>query len=428
MNQPPTRDPVWTGITRHGTGYRAQVYGGHGQPPVRRQFPAGTSPQEMQRWRKDMQASQHLTRRARATAGAFAVDAKRYLEAVAAMPTIGERRRIVAFWIAEFGTTPRDRITSVQIRTIRDRLLTEPRSDDDKRPLAPATVNIRLRALSNLFSVLDGRRSYNPVRDVPEATEPDPVARAIPYDRIAALIGAMTAPPSVSRGTTREAFGTSATKIRVTCLAYCQITPGQLAALTPDDLDLAHGRLRLPARQKGTGRPALWIALTRQAVEAFTAFDRASLYGSFSQSSLRKSFKLAATKAGIKNAVRPYDLRHSFATAALHATASTEAVAELMQHGSAVTTKRYVMEAEAQMRAAHGAAVVEHFDRTVGQNHGAPPVGGGAVGSSPVLPVGSTSGIYSTAIQRKQAQSSTHGIASPRAAGPRLVRTKRRSD
>jgi urease gamma subunit len=211
-------------------------------------------------------------------------------------------------------------------------------------------------------------------------------------------------------------------------LSIVDVIYSQLAALTPADLDLAHGRLRLPARHKGTGRPALWIALTRQAVEAFTAFDDAHLYGSFSNSSLRKSFKVAAKKAGLGRAVRPYDLRHSFATAALRATASTEAVAQLMQHGSAVTTRRYVMEAEAQVAAAHGAVVVEHFDRTVGQIDGAPPSGGGAVGLPVGAPPGITSGITSTANQRNLAQSSARGITQTPVAGPRLVRTKRRSD
>jgi len=366
------RDPLWIGIQKHGAGWRAIVSRGRGRA-VMRHFTKDTDPREMQAWRADTRAGLRLTRKQRAFGGSFEHDARVYLRSVTALPDLAGRTRDVERWIAILGTTRRDRITPADIRRVRDQWMTEARSQTDTRPVGPATINKRLRALSNVWTVLDGRRSENPVRDVPELREPDPEPSGLTYDHIKAIIAAL---PDLGRapkkGATRPTV--SPTKIRIRCLSYCQVTPKQLTQLTPADLDLDVKRLRLPARMKGRGAKAIWTSLVPEAVEAFRDFDRHDCYGPFSQSSLRKSFKAAARRAGITVAgVKPYATRHAFGALAYRALGSLDAVGKLMQHTVRSTTERYALEAEAQVLAELSARVTKHFvDRPNGSTGAGP--------------------------------------------------------
>lgn len=345
-------DPRWRGIYKHGNGWRAVVSCGRGRPVLTKHFPAEASLAAMQGWRKDEQAKVRVGRKARASRGTFAGDAKRYLGIVAAMPTIQDRTQQIDLWIDIFGTRARDTVTAGEIRAQRDKWATKPRAKDDQRPFAASTINHRLRALSNLYAVLDGHRAENPVRDVEELREPDPVPRAMDYAAVAAIVAAMPV---------------SQTKVRIRCLAYSQITPKQLMRLTAPDLDLTRARLRLPARAKGRGASAVWVPLLPKAKDAFSDFHQQNLYGEFSHRSLRRSWDTAAKKAGVRGA-RPYDLRHTYGTLVYRATRSREAVQQLLQHSSWTTSARYAMEAEDDVRAAHGDAVVRHFGKT-GSGH-----------------------------------------------------------
>ena len=131
--------------------------------------------------------------------GPFSADAARYLDAVAALTTIEQRRQHINEWVAIFGDQPRGSIRPHEIRAQRDRWLTTPRTNAQGRivkPFAPGSMNKRLRALSNLWRVLDGRHATNPVREVPEATEEEGAPRALPYAVIEAILAAM---PDVTR-------------------------------------------------------------------------------------------------------------------------------------------------------------------------------------------------------------------------------------
>jgi integrase len=342
------KDKLWVGISKHGAGWRASVSQGRGRPLIQMHFPKGTDPREMQAWRADTKAKLRLARKQRATMGSFAYDAKRYLAAVTALPTYKERKIHIEQWTAIFGTIDRSRITSAEIRAVRDQWLTESRGTHPKTktplpPLAPGSVNRRLRALSNLFTVLDGRRAPNPVRDVPEAIEPYPEPKALDYDLIAKILAAM--PDRGQRLKGQKASMVNKTKIRLSCLAYCPITPKQLKAITPADLDLERGMIRLPARSKGRGAQPITQKLLPQALDAFQQFHAHNLYGPFSQRPLAESFRRAAKKVTTEK-VWPYRLRHSFGTVAYRATGSLELVGLLMQHREKRTTRQYALAAE----------------------------------------------------------------------------------
>jgi len=359
-----TRDPKWRGIEKHGSGYRAVVSRGT-QGRVCNYYPKGTSPAVMQRWREDTKAASRVARKPRASRGTFEGDAKRYLAAVVGLADYASRQREIGLWVQVFKTRARDSITSADIRAQRDQWMTTPRATHptQKRtkpvPVSPATINKRLRALSNLYRVLDGSQAHNPVRDVPELREPARRQRTLTHDDLRKIIAALsdrgTAP---KKGAKRLPY--SPTKIRIRCLSFCQITPKQLGQLTPDDVDLAGKRLHLPARAKGHGAQDIWVDLVPEAVAAFTDFHQKQLYGPFSQHSLRKAWQRAAKKAGIVHA-RPYDSRHAFGAFIYRATKSRAAVSQLLQHASWDTSSIYAGAAEDDVRSAHSKAVVETF-------------------------------------------------------------------
>jgi hypothetical protein len=87
---------------------------------------------------------------------------------VKALPTFTEREQHIEEWVEYFGARRRRKITPDLIAVRRDQLLAE--------GYAAGSVNKRLRALSNLWTRLDGRRAPNPVLEVAECQEP-PIPR-----------------------------------------------------------------------------------------------------------------------------------------------------------------------------------------------------------------------------------------------------------
>lgn len=341
-----SRDPLWVGIQKHGAGYRALVSRGKGRSPLTKHFPASTPPQVMQAWRQDQQASRRLQRRTRAAYGTLAGDAKRYLASVKAMPTYRERERDIRLWVTIFGARDRERITSAEIRAIRDQWLTEPRGylEDGTPlpPLAPGTVNKRLRALANLWTVLDGKRAPNPVRDVPEAKEPRDVARALDYPTIDAILAAMPDRGSAKDSVKGKRPAASKSKARLRVLAYTGWPSSVLQQLRPADVNLDAGLAKIPPRKKGAGMPAVIVPLLPQAVDALKEFARLNCWGTFSASSLRKSFQRAVATVLPDVNVRVYDLRHS-ALSLFAQTGDERAVQYLAQHADLKTTKQYTV-------------------------------------------------------------------------------------
>lgn len=348
------RQSLWTGIAKHGAGWRASVRQGRDRPKIQKHFPHDTDPREMQRWRADVKAELHVTRKQRATRGTFEGDAKRYLalKQIQAMPTYKDRCYEIGYWRRRFGTRQRDAITTLDIAEAKAELLEQ---------RAPGTVNKLLRALSNLYRVLDGPRAENPVRAVPEAKEPPPRPRGLDYPEVTRILNLLPDAGQPKKGETRSTV--SKAKIRLRCLGYCPITPKQLMQIRKADLDLVRGAIHLPARAKGRGAAATWQKLTAPALDAFRDFDAHDLYGPFSLRTVRRALTSAATRAGYPH-FRVYDLRHSYGTAVYRATGSKEAVGRLLQHASPRTTDTYVARAEADVTAASVDALAPLFGPT----------------------------------------------------------------
>ncbi|HEX2594741.1 MAG TPA: tyrosine-type recombinase/integrase [Rhizomicrobium sp.] len=350
------------GIYRHGAGYRAAVSQGRHRPKLYRQFPKDTKLSVMVAWRKAAQAKTHVQRSERATRGMFKADAETYLKAVRAMPSYKDRERQIQAWVAVFKKRQRDRITSADIRTQRDAWLMAPRGD--KPPLAPHTVNLRLRALSNLYTVLDGSRAHNPVRDVEEAPEPSAVPRELDYATIQRIFDEVLdwgATQTKNAGHPRKER--SVTKIRLRILAYTGLPASQLKRVEPGDVDFAAATLRVRGRAKGLGTGASILPLLPQAVQAFEDLRDVDGWGSFSNSSMWRTFHIAAKRVGVTGA-SPYSLRHSFATIAFDLTGDDYLVMALLQHAGIKTSQRYRLNATARVLKQKAEALGRHIGTT----------------------------------------------------------------
>lgn len=335
---------------------------GRSQPQRYRYFAKGTSPHVMQAWRADVKAEARLTRKQRASRGTFEGDAKRYLESVKALTTYKERVQQIGLWTALFGTRRRETITATEIRAQRDAWLTEPRGAKNWQslpPLGPVTVNHRLRALSNLWTVLDGPRADNPVRLVKEAAEPDAVPRDLDYATIQRILNALPDRGSPKKGKSRPKV--SLTKLRLRVLAFTGLPASQLKRVRRQDVDLERGLLSLPGRRKGQGSSAAILPLLPPAKKALEELIAADGLGPFSTSAMHSSFARAAKTAKVSD-VSPYTLRHSFATVAYDVTEDEHLVMALLQHASLKTSARYRLRAMSRVLQRKAAKLGQHFE------------------------------------------------------------------
>lgn len=347
-----------TGVRRHGAGFQAEVRV-TGQPRSVKQFDEDTPPAVMQRWRKEERKRlRALT--PRLDKGSFAADAADYLTARRAMPGIKERTRHIALWIREFGARPRSSIQPWEIAAVRDRWLTEgPKlawrrwtADGEERyggrwvelrvPLSASQVNKRLRALENLWTVLDGRHAHNPVRDVAEPEEPDSDARGLTYAVVEAILAQL---PDRGRPADGARPGISLTKLRLRAIAYTGLSHGQLGALNlTTDIDAEAGAIKVPGRRKGKTQRAGWRPVPAEGIRTLIALREAGGEGRFSHSSMWKSFQRACAKLDLAG-LRPYDFRHSAATEIFEKTGDLKTTQLLMGHQSDRTTLRYAQRA-----------------------------------------------------------------------------------
>lgn len=330
-------------------------------------------------------AAMRLLMKDRPRAGTLAVDAKRYLQlpSVKALSDYPQRVQHVEEWIAVVGWKRRRSSGWAQaIEAQRDLWLTEPRTVADDGtvidgPYAAGSVNKRLRALSNLWTKLDGRRAPNPVLEVDECEEPDPEARGLPYDVVEAILMAI---PAAAVGKKKDGTRTlgkgvprpAPNKARLRVIAYTGIPHATLKLLTRTSVTLfpldadgqeTGGTVLLPPRKKGKKRrraqdkplPEL-LPLIPPAAAAFREFDRLNCWGPFSNSSMWKMFQRACATLKIEG-LTPYDFRHSFLTAVYAETKDLRVTGTFGIHRSERTSKRYTLAAVAP----HVAAAAERL-------------------------------------------------------------------
>jgi integrase len=370
------RIPVAEGVYRdvHGYGVKASV--GSGKRRINgpeHRFPLDTPlPTMVACWyREKMRLTDELAKAGDGPVhrGTLAADVRTYLETATLTPQRkSERADQLKWWCESFGSRRRAELQSPDLRRALNGLSHKGR--DGKTPMAASTVNKYRFALSHIYTVLDGKHAANPLRDVPKYAEPDAEARDVSYEIIERIIDEIR-----DRGASLEAL--SLTKARVRVFAYAPVTPAQLRRMKRSDIDwhATPPEMITPGRKKGRGTKPQRKQLTPPGLAAFQAFDAADGWEKpFSRSSLYRTFTAARDRAvaalrqerpdldlGRAETMRPYDLRHSFATKASRAIGNEAVVAALLDHADLRTTRRYTQGALQDHLRAAGPALAAAF-------------------------------------------------------------------
>jgi integrase len=343
---------------------------------------------------KLMEALEH--RGGRAGRGTLAADVLAYFKTARLSPQRQqERDHQLTWWCVDqgFGTRRRSTLTATELTQALNTL----------HGTAASTRNHYRTALSNVFTVLDGKNAPNPFRDVPRVEEPPAARRDQPYELIEVLLAKLR-----DRGGAKGKL--SRTKAWLRVLAYVPVTPAQLLLLRRSDVhwtEGAMGAISVAGREKGAGtQPKRKPLFAPEALEALRAFDAAGCWDETghvrlpkpSASSRLRTFKAALTAAVQELRVtRPdldlsrademlvKDLRHSLLTEVLRVTGNLDITAEFGDHKDKATTLRYAQGAVAGVLKTAGAQLAEAFaarPRYVPPPSGSAPRPGG--GGSPL--------------------------------------------
>lgn len=275
-----------------------------------KRFPPTYTLDALRRWRDE---HIRLHRPKKSMRGTFAADAEDYLRAVGAMPTFSDRKRDIHAWVDVIGHKPRWAITPEIVRA----QLTAWKQTG----LANNTVNHRRTALSHLFTVLDGKSAYNPVKEVPPFPLPPPIRRGLPMAVVMRVLKQIRGPK---------------TRARLEVLAWTGLRPSELMRLTPELVNTKAGIALVPTAKGGPPRE-IAFGLARPAWKKLIAADA---LGEFSVQSTRKSLHRACRAAGVPP-FRVYDLRHSFLSALRKSGADLSDVQSQAGHSDIALTRRY---------------------------------------------------------------------------------------
>jgi integrase len=315
----------------------------------------------------------------------FLADADRYLEIVQTMPGIADRRRHIRQWAELFGERPTAEIKPHEIRAQRDRWLTvgpkrvlvkppgeKARWEVRAVPLAAGSVNLRLRALENLFTVLYGKHAYNPVREVDEADGPDVAPKGQSFGLAYEILAFMPDVTTPKKGETHEKGSLS--RVRFEAMLVTGLPAKQLAMLEPVHVQWDVPSVVPPKRLKGkrarrarARKPAKPRQLMPDAVPVLRRFFTMGANKTFSSTSLARSVRRAIRAANqvraqrglapIPERLRVYDLtRHTFGTEVYRLTKNLKLVQDLMGHADINQSARY---AQAAIQEHQVASVVE---------------------------------------------------------------------
>ena len=247
-----------------------------------------------------------------------------------------------AEWCASRGITEPERVTSTDLA---DFTVDLARGGEGRTGLGPGSVARCVVAVRGFhrFCLLEGVTPSDPARAWRPPKTPRRLPKAIPYDRVVALIaaaGAAEPPIGVRDAALLEVLYGVGARISEAC------------GLDVDDIDLEERVVLL--RGKGArerklplgghaaeavsaylvrGRPAL---MTRSTPALFINSRGARL----SRQSAWAVISAAADRAGLAG-VSPHTLRHSFATHLLEGGADVRVVQELLGHASVTTTQIY---------------------------------------------------------------------------------------
>ena len=207
-----------------------------------------------------------------------------------------------------------------------------------ERGVGPSTANRRLGLLRTAFSraVRWGLLNANPLSSLRLATQP----RQTPD------------PPTVHEAKLiYEAASEHVKRVVLLGLATgARIGPSELFRLRWSDVDLEHAVLRMPQAAKGARAEGRAVPIRQDILgqlRAWAAQDVAIQcpwvvhYKGRPVRNVSHAWHKALQRAGIERRIRPYDLRHAFASHALDAGADLKSVADIMGHADEAMIVRF---------------------------------------------------------------------------------------
>ena len=230
-----------------------------------------------------------------------------------------------------------------------------------RRNLAPASMARKLAAMRSFYAYLVRQKVLptHPLRSLATPKQPHRLPRYLSVEDTVTLLRAPD--PATPRGLRDRAI--------LELLYSSGLRVSELVSLDLGDLDWSRRELRV--RGKGgrhriavVGRPALRVVRSYiQQARPQLAKERSCraiflnrLGGRLSDRSVRSLVSRYARQAGIKEAVTPHVLRHTFATHLLEGGADLRIVQELLGHARLTTTQRYTHVSRKHLREAFGRA------------------------------------------------------------------------
>lgn len=122
-----------------------------------------------------------------------------------------------------------------------------------------------------------------------------------------------------------------------------RIGPSELFSLTWDDVDLKHGIISMPNARKGGKQEKRDIPIRKDLLPLIEKWKREDTgtsnyvihWGGKPLRKIAASWRTALQKAKIHRPLRPYDLRHAYATYSMRSGADIKTTAEIMGHENA---------------------------------------------------------------------------------------------
>ncbi len=228
-----------------------------------------------------------------------------------------------------------------------------------------SSANKYRTALMSLWTRLDGRGAANPVRETRVFEEAEEEARGRSYALLKRILDAI---PDTRSRPTKGVKGSrargSVSKVRLELMTWTGMAPSQIMRLEPKSFSIDEGWYTSPRRRKGSKkprfpRPVIRKPMTADARAAFRRFVQLKAFGPFDRRALRHTWLRAVRRVELAMQqerkdptfklarVRLYDIRHSFGTELFKRTKSLTLVAEMLDHTSLRTTRRYSLGAVA---------------------------------------------------------------------------------
>ena len=223
--------------------------------------------------------------------------------------TVGSYRRDLARYHEYLAGADIHTLGEITPETLRTFLQAAAAGEDGKNPLAASSIARLMACLRGFHGFMLNERlsSTDPTENLENPRLARPLPKALTITQTRALLEAFSGedPASLRSRALLETLNASGARVSEVC------------SLDVDDLGLA---------QKARGSSALFLNLRG---------------GRLSRQSAWNIIREAAEKAGIKTAVSPHSLRHSFATHMLEGGADVRVVQELLGHVNVTTTQIY---------------------------------------------------------------------------------------